>query len=72
MARTLDRGSDPVQPGRVRLAMLGMALLFGLFAARLFQLQLIEGEELLRRSERNSVRTVRLDDREPRAQEQTV
>ena len=61
MARTLERGSEPVQAGRVRLAMVGVALVFGLFAGRLFQLQLIEGEELLRRSERNSVRTVRLE-----------
>ena len=61
MARTLERGSEPVQPGRVRLAMVAVALLFALFAGRLFQLQLIEGEELLRRSERNSVRTVRLE-----------
>lgn len=61
MARTLDRGSEPVQPGRVRLAMVAVALVFALFAGRLFQLQLIEGEELLRRSERNSVRTLRLE-----------
>ena len=60
MARTLERGSEPVQPGRVYLAMLAVALVFALFAGRLFQLQLIEGEELLRRSEQNSVRTVRL------------
>ena len=61
MARTLERGSEPVQAGRVRLAMVCVALVFALFAGRLFQLQLIEGEELLRRSERNSVRTVRLE-----------
>jgi penicillin-binding protein 2 len=61
MARTLDRGSEPVQPGRVRLAMLAVTLVFALFAGRLFQLQLIEGEELRRRSEQNSVRTVRLE-----------
>ncbi|HEX2484941.1 MAG TPA: penicillin-binding protein 2 [Myxococcota bacterium] len=61
MPRTLDRGSDPVQPGRVRLAMVAVGLVFGLFAGRLFQLQLIEGDELRRQSERNSVRTMRLE-----------
>jgi len=61
VARTLDRGSEPIQPARIRLAMAAVVLVFALFAGRLFQLQLIEGEELRRRSEQNSVRTVRLE-----------
>ncbi|MEE2665620.1 MAG: penicillin-binding protein 2 [Myxococcota bacterium] len=59
-----------------RVVVLGglIALVFAIFAARLFQLQVIEGADLSNRSERNRVRTVRLEaqrgwivDREGRA-----
>jgi penicillin-binding protein 2 len=38
-----------------------VVFIFGIFVLRLFQLQLIEGEQLGRLSAKNSVRTVRLD-----------
>jgi penicillin-binding protein 2 len=53
--------SDAIVAGRLRLAMVLVCLVFTVFAARLFQLQIIEGEELRQRSERNSVRTIRLE-----------
>lgn len=54
-------GSDAPLAGRLRLAAAFVCLVFAVFGARLFQLQVVEGEELRKRSERNSVRTVRLD-----------
>lgn len=45
----------------MRLAIGVLALVFALFAGRLFQLQLIEGDDLRRRAEQNSVRTVRIE-----------
>ena len=61
MARSLGHEREPIQPARVRLAIAVLALVFALFAGRLFQLQLIEGEDLRRRSEQNSVRTLRIE-----------
>jgi penicillin-binding protein 2 len=61
VARSLGHDREPIQPGRVRLAIAAIALVFALFAGRLFQLQLIEGEDLRRRSEQNSVRTLRIE-----------
>jgi penicillin-binding protein 2 len=61
VARSLGQDREPIQPARVRLAIAFLALVFALFAGRLFQLQLIEGDDLRRRSEQNSVRTVRLE-----------
>ena len=58
--RTLG-GGEPRIDGRLRLAGTLITLVFGLFALRLFQLQIVQGEELRERSERNSVRTVRID-----------
>jgi penicillin-binding protein 2 len=54
-------GGEPRIDGRLRLAGALVALVFALFALRLFQLQIVQGEELRERSERNSVRTVRLE-----------
>ena len=54
-------GSEPPITGRLRLAAALVALAFAVFAVRLFQLQIIEGEELRQRSKLNSVRTVRLE-----------
>lgn len=41
-------------------AALMILLTFGVFALRLFQLQIVEGEALRKRSTRNSIRTIRL------------
>lgn len=58
--------SAPRIDGRLRLVGVVLALVFAIFVVRLFQLQILEGEELRRRSERNSVRTVSL--RAPRGE----
>jgi penicillin-binding protein 2 len=47
--------------GRMPFVAAFMILIFGIFIVRLFQLQLVEGEQLGRLSAKNSVRTVRLD-----------
>jgi len=54
-------GSDAPIDGRLRLCALLVLFVFGVFALRLFQLQIIEGDALRQRSERNSVRIVRLE-----------
>ncbi len=59
-------GSERPLEGRLRLSGVLIALVFVVFGVRLFQLQIIEGEELRRRSEQNSVRTLRL--RAPRGE----
>lgn len=68
-------GGDEVFLSR-RILLLGLVVgsVFAVFCLRLFQLQVIEGADLLHRSERNFVRTVRLEaprgeivDREGRA-----
>lgn len=61
MVRSFGQERQPIQPGRVRLAIGVLLAVFALFAGRLFQLQLIEGDELRRRAEQNSVRTVRIE-----------
>jgi penicillin-binding protein 2 len=61
MPRSLGHDRQPIAPGRVRLAVTALLAVFGLFVGRLFQLQLIQGDELRRRSEQNSVRTVRIE-----------
>jgi len=58
------RGVGPAEPiAGTRLALLAVAMffVFGVFLTRLFQLQIAQGEELRQQSERNSIRTVRLD-----------
>ncbi len=59
-ARLSHMGDGPVQ---VRLwPIVGLVLaIFALFVFRLFQLQILEGEDLASRSQANSVRTVRLE-----------
>jgi penicillin-binding protein 2 len=54
-------GNEAPIDGRLRLAAVLLILVFMIFGLRLFQLQIIEGAELRKRSERNSVRTVRLE-----------
>ncbi|HVH06635.1 MAG TPA: penicillin-binding protein 2, partial [Myxococcota bacterium] len=74
MPRSLGQDRQPIQPGRVRLAIAVLLLVFALFTGRLFQLQLIQGDDLRKRALQNSVRTIRLEaprgdilDREGRA-----
>jgi penicillin-binding protein 2 len=52
--------SDPFFDQRLRLFGLLMATVIAVFVLRLFQLQVVEGEEHQRRSQRNSIRTERL------------
>ncbi len=47
--------------GRLRLIGALIVAVFAIFVLRLFQLQIVEGEALQKRSEQNSVRTVRLE-----------
>ncbi len=51
---------EPIPRGRLAVVAGFVFLTFALFVARLFQLQVVEGESLRQQSERNSVRTVRL------------
>jgi penicillin-binding protein 2 len=60
MVRQLGR-SDVSIDGRLRLFGAVIVVVFAIFVLRLFQLQIIEGEALRRRSEQNSVRTIRLE-----------
>jgi len=57
----LGSGLDSHVERRVRWLFAAVVLVFGLFGLRLFQLQVIEGEALRIRSERNRIRTVRLE-----------
>jgi penicillin-binding protein 2 len=59
--RRLGAGVDPAVEERVPLLAVLMLLVFAVFAVRLFQLQIIESDALRLRSQRNSVRTVRLE-----------
>ena len=47
--------------GRVRLVAAIVVIVFGGFVVRLFHLQVVEGEALRQRSQRNSVRQVELE-----------
>ncbi len=58
--RSLGGNDEPIQ-GRLRLSAALVALTFAVFGFRLFQLQIVQGAELLERAQRNSVRTVRLE-----------
>jgi penicillin-binding protein 2 len=57
----LGTGGEPPSELRIGIIALLMVLVFSLFGLRLFQLQILEGAELAGQSERNSVRTVRLE-----------
>jgi penicillin-binding protein 2 len=59
--RTRLGGGDSVIPRRIPLIATIMALVFCVFYARLFQLQLIQSDDLRQRSQRNYVRTIRLE-----------
>ncbi len=61
MTGSFGRGPEPILEGRVRIVAAVVVLVFGTFLLRLFQLQIVEGEILARRSQQNSIRTVRLE-----------
>jgi len=52
--------TDPFFESRLRLLGVTMIAAFTIFGLRLFQLQVMQGDELLERSQRNSIRTERL------------
>ncbi|MDJ0866223.1 MAG: penicillin-binding protein 2 [Myxococcota bacterium] len=56
----LSGGSEPFFEQRLGVLALGVAAAFAVFLFRLVQLQLVQGDEHLERSQRNSIRTVRL------------
>ncbi|MBW2540516.1 MAG: penicillin-binding protein 2 [Deltaproteobacteria bacterium] len=57
----LAAGVDPSIVNRLIFIAIAIVLTFGVFGVRLFQLQVIEGEDLGNRARRNSVRTVHLE-----------
>lgn len=56
-------GSSNEAPSELRIGLiaLGMIAVFAIFLLRLFQLQILEGADLADRSQRNSVRSVRIE-----------
>jgi penicillin-binding protein 2 len=60
-AGRLGAGVDQAVERRVPFLAVAVVLAFAVFAVRLFQLQIIESDDLRLRSERNSVRAVRLE-----------
>jgi penicillin-binding protein 2 len=60
MVSQLGKSDIPIEGG-LRLIGAFIIVLFTIFVLRLFQLQVVEGETLRKRSEENSVRSVRLD-----------
>ena len=52
---------SPLGDGRLGLVACLMAIAFGVFLVRLFQLQILEGADLRQRSQQNSVRTLVLE-----------
>jgi penicillin-binding protein 2 len=59
--RRLGSGVDSAVENRLPFVALAIIAVFVVFLVRLFQLQILEGDDLRRRSERNSVRSVRLE-----------
>lgn len=57
----LGAGQDPLIENRLWVLVLAVFCFLGIFEARLLYLQVIRGEELRQRSERNSIRTLRLE-----------
>ena len=60
-SRRLGAGVDAAVERRMPFVALGIMAVFCVFLVRLFQLQILEGDDLRRRSESNSVRTLRLE-----------
>ncbi len=61
MSRGLGFGVEPFFEQRLRLAAVAIGIVFGIFFLRLFQLQVLQRGDLMQRSQRNSIRTVRLE-----------
>jgi hypothetical protein len=59
--RRLGSGGDSQLAARIPVVGFFIALVFAIFFGRLFQLQLVQTDDLRLRSERNYVRTVRLE-----------
>jgi penicillin-binding protein 2 len=59
--RQFGRGNETDLEGPLRVIAFALIAAFSVFGLRLFQLQVLDGEELNMRSERNSVRTVRVE-----------
>ena len=59
--RRLGTGVDSAVESRLPFVAFLIIAVFVVFLVRLFQLQILEGDDLRRRSERNSVRSVRLE-----------
>jgi penicillin-binding protein 2 len=59
--RQFGRGGEADLEGPLRVLAFALMAVFAVFGLRLFQLQVVEGEELNLRSERNFVRTVRVE-----------
>jgi len=57
----LSHGGHDAAEGRIGIIAACIVLAFGIFAVRLFQLQIVEGADLRSRSEQNFVRTIGLD-----------
>lgn len=61
MNRVLKQGPEAVLQGRLLFCAVVVIGTFFVFGVRLFQLQIVEGEVLQRRSDQNSIRTLRLE-----------
>jgi penicillin-binding protein 2 len=61
MTGSFGRGPESILEGRMLIVAAVIVLVFSIFLLRLFQLQIVEGEILARRSQQNSIRTVRLE-----------
>lgn len=61
MRDRLGAGLEPFVERRIGALGVGLAAVFAVFLFRLFQLQVVQGDELRDRSQRNSIRTVRLE-----------
>lgn len=59
--RQFSRGGETNFEGPLRVIAFALIAVFAVFGLRLFQLQVLDGEELNMRSERNFVRTVRME-----------
>lgn len=57
----LGTSGESLVEGRAPFLAAGILLVFGVFVARLFQLQIMESADLRERSQRNSVRTITLE-----------
>ena len=61
MREHLGTGLDPIVERRIPILVGWIAVIFTIFFLRLFQLQIVQGENYQARSQNNSIRTVRLE-----------